>query len=131
AISGKVISRSIGVPEASATGVGAELDSAVADGVAMAEGVGTGVDVGVGVGGGVGVGVGEGVGDNSTTSVCRLDEPPMVQRIAPMASKRTIATPMERTSVGDKPRFGPMDSRGEPHSGHRNSFVTTVIFSFR
>ena len=123
------MSRSIGVPDASATGVGAELDSAVADGVATAEGVGMGVDVGVGLG--VGVEVGEGVGDSSTTSVCRLEEPPRVQRIAPMASRRTIATPMERTSVGDKPRFGPMDSRGEPHSGHRNSFVTTVIFSFR
>jgi hypothetical protein len=127
AISGSEISRSIGVPEESATGVGAELDSGVGVGVAVAEGVGVGVDVGVGVG----AGVGEGVGDNSTTSDCRFDEPPSVQRIAPIASRRTIATPTERTRVGDKPRFGPRDSSGEPHSGHRNSFVTTVIFSFR
>ena len=101
------------------------MDSGVGVGVAEAEGVGIGVDVGVGVG------VGEGVGDNSTTSVCRFDEPLSVQRIAPIASRRTIATPTERRSVGDKPRFGPRDSSGDPHSGHRNSFVTTVIFSFR
>jgi len=25
---------------------------------------------------------------------------------------------------------GPTDSSAEPHSGHRKSFVTTVIFSF-
>jgi hypothetical protein len=63
AISGKVISRSIGVPEASAADVGVELGLGVDAGVA----VGEGDDVGVGTGVGVGVGLGEGVGDNSTT----------------------------------------------------------------
>lgn len=131
AISGKVISRSIVAPEAFATGVGEEIGAELGVGVALGDGIGVGVDVGLGVGVGVGAGVGEGVGDNSTTSVCRLGEPPSVQRMAPTASRRTIATPIDRKSVGDKLRFGPTGSSGEPHSGQRNSLVTTVIFSFR
>jgi hypothetical protein len=133
AISGKVISRSIVPPEESATGVDVEFGPGVDEGVVVDAGVGVGVGVGVGLGVGVGVGagVGVGVGDNSTTSVCRFGEPPSVQRMAPTANRRTIATPIERTSVGDKVRLGPTGSRGEPHSGQRNSLVTTVIFSFR
>ena len=130
AISGKVISRSIVAPEASATGVGEEFGAGLGVGVALGDGIGVGVDIGLGVGVGVAAGVGEGVADNSTTSVCRL-EPPSVQRMAPTASRRTIATPIDRKSVGDKLRFGPTGSSGEPHSGQRNSLVTTVIFSFR
>jgi hypothetical protein len=87
--------------------------------------------VGVGVAVGGGVAVGEGVGVNSTTSVTRFGELARVHRMAAMARMRTVATPIERTNIGDTVRFGPRDSRGEPHSGHRKSLVTTVIFSFR
>ena len=97
----------------------------------MGLGAGVGLGVGVGVGVGVSVGAGVGVGVNSTTCVTRLRELDRVQRMAAMASMRTVATPIERTSIGDTVRFGPRDSSGEPHSGHRKSLVTTVIFSFR
>ena len=124
AISGKVMSKLRGVPEASTTGV--------VEGVKVVVGVGVGVGegVGVGVGAGVGVGVGLGVGA-STTSVTRFCPLDSVHRIAPIASMRTAATPIESTSIGDTLRFGPIGSSGEPHSGHRKSLVTTVIFSFR
>ena len=85
----------------------------------------------MGVGVAVGAGVGVGAGVSSTTSVTRFGELDRVHRMAAMASMRTVATPIERTSIGDTVRFGPIDSSGEPHSGHRKSFVTTVIFSFR
>ncbi|MBV8351265.1 MAG: hypothetical protein JOZ21_03200 [Verrucomicrobia bacterium] len=114
-------------PEASTTGV--------AEGVKVGAGVGVdvgaGEGVGVGVGAGVGVDVGLGVGVTSTTSVTRFRPLDSVHRMAPIASMRTAATPMESTSTGDTPRFGPTGSSGEPHSGHRKSLVTTVIFSFR
>jgi hypothetical protein len=80
---------------------------------------------------GAGVGVGVDVGSGITSFRCLIDGPPRVHKIAPIASSRTIATPMERINIGDTVRLRPIDSRGEPHSGHRNSFVTTVIFSFR
>jgi hypothetical protein len=48
-----------------------------------------------------------------------------------MASNKTAATPVAMMGVKDVPFFGWMGSRGEPHSGQRNSLVTTLIFSFR
>src|SRR5580704_9946373 len=124
AISGKLISQSM-ILSAVSAGVG----------VAVGEGGAVGVSVGYGVGVGVGMGVrvcsGEGVGDSGITEGDDFEEFPIVQRMAPTARRRTIATPIERTSTGDTARFGPSDSSWEPHSGQRNSFVTTVIFSFR
>jgi len=104
------------------------------DGVAVGVGVGVGVGFGVGVGVGVGVDsgvkVGEGVGVCWTTRVPPgLD--PTVNRIATIASNTTTATPIDRMRIGEGPRLGPIGSSGEPHSGQRNSFVTTVIFSLR
>src|ERR1700723_2708265 len=100
AISGKVTSRSIVDPEVSGTGVGVEVAPGVGVGVAIGDGVGVGAKVGLGVGVELGVAAGVGVGDSSTTSVCLFGEPPSVQRMAPTAKSRTIATPIERTSVG-------------------------------
>ena len=69
---------------------------------------------------GEGIGVGVEVGSCTTTSV-RLVAPPKVHKIAPIASRSTAATPIERINIGESVLFGAVDSSGEPHSGHRNS----------
>jgi hypothetical protein len=106
--------------------------AAVGAGVDVGVGVGVGVEIGVGVGVGVGSGVkvGDGVGLCWTTRV-PPGLVPMVNRIATTANSTTTATPIERMRIGDGPRLGPIGSSGEPHSGQRNSLVTTVIFSLR
>jgi hypothetical protein len=119
-----VRSRLIGVPELSGVAVGVIVGLGVG---VSSDGVGVGVAVGVGVG----VGNGLGVADIRTISFRGDGGRISVHTIAAIASSSTTATLTIRTVVSEESFFRAIGSNGEPHSGHRNSFVTTLICSFR
>lgn len=96
-------------------------------GVGGSVGVGVGVQM-VGVGTAVGVTIGTGVGGSVRGFGFGRNN---VHTTARIASKRKTKTPPATTQINDELLGVSSVSRGEPHSGHRKSLVTTEIFSFR